>query len=100
MLIRKRVNAKTLEVLLLLLMAIFAVVIIVLFITAVKLNNPDPLVAITEIQLLTLVILLGLTFTCVKIWEQNKMMMAILAPHIKASAQKKAVKKAKRRMRK
>ena len=70
-LLKKRVNAKVLEGLLLSLMGLLGAAVTVIFFKAIKLSDPDPIIIILELLLLLIISVLGLTFVGVKVWEQH-----------------------------
>ena len=52
-------------------MLLFGIAVIVIFVRALKLAQPDPLIIIVELLLLLLIAVLGLIYVCAKIWEQH-----------------------------
>ena len=70
-LLKKRVSAKVIEVVLLSLMGLFGLSVVAIFFKAIKISNPDPIIIILELLLLLIISVLGLTFVAVKVWEQH-----------------------------
>lgn len=91
-LLKKRIAAHQIEVILLVIMALIGLAAILVFVNAINLSNPDPVVVILELLLLIIIGILGNTFVCVKIYEQNH---PVYAPLIK-KAHSKTNKKSKK----
>lgn len=69
--LKKRINAETLEGIVLFLMVLIGVAIIIIFMKALNLSEPDPLIIIVELLLLLITSVLGLIYVMARVWEQH-----------------------------
>lgn len=90
MLLKKRVDARTLEVILLIIMALFGIAIIWIYLSAINLNEPkvDSSIVIIELQLFMMVILTGSIYIKVKIWEKNRAILELIEDRLETKKSK------------